>query len=393
MRYWIAGVIAAASLAACGESNPPPALTAAAPQPAADDRGFTQTDYANLDRWLCHPDKTEDNACDTDLDITVIAPDNSTQVIAFRPAAEPAFDCFYIYPTVSFDASPNSDLYAGLEEANVIANQFARYGETCRLFAPMYRQRTLLELRNFMETGETRSNQEMRYDDVIRAWTHYLETENNGRGVILVGHSQGADMIFQLLSEDVLGSPAEDQVIAVHAIGYPVHADPETGGFASLPPCESADQTGCLITYVSFRAENEPPAYSRFGRKNEEGARAICTNPAETDGSNGTLQAVMPTRNLLLQPYEYGVTLETPFVMLPGFVSAECRTSNSHDWLAISVNADDSDARLDTLYGDVIVNGQVQTDWGLHLIDMNLAMGNLVDIAAAQGAAWDGAPD
>lgn len=391
MRYTILA-LAAGLLAACGETNPPPAPTPA-PATAEEAPRFQPADYANLARWLCHPGKTENNACNTDLDLTVIAPDNSTEVVAFEPAADPAFDCFYIYPTVSFDASPNSDLFPGIEEANVVANQFARYGQACRLFAPVYRQRTLLELRNFLETGETQSDQEMRYDDVIRAWTHYLETENNGRGVILVGHSQGADMIFQLLREDILGTPTEDLIIAAHAIGFPVHADPETGGFETMPPCERADQTGCLITYASFRAETEPPAFSGFGRKSEEGARSICTNPAEIDGSDGALDAVMPTRNLLMQPYEYGVTLDTPFVSLPGFLSAECRSSNSHDWLAITTHGDESDARGDTLYGDVIVEGEVQADWGLHLIDINLAIGNLVDIAATQGAAWGEASD
>ena len=32
----------------------------------------------------------------------------------------------------------------------------------------------------------------------------------------------------------------------------------------------------------------------------------------------------------------------------------------------------------------MIVNGKVLPDWGLHLIDANLAMGNLVDIVRAQ---------
>jgi hypothetical protein len=37
------------------------------------------------------------------------------------------------------------------------------------------------------------------------------------------------------------------------------------------------------------------------------------------------------------------------------------------------------------------VNGQVLKDWGLHLIDANLAMGNLVDIVHAQAKAYKAA--
>ena len=32
----------------------------------------------------------------------------------------------------------------------------------------------------------------------------------------------------------------------------------------------------------------------------------------------------------------------------------------------------------------MVVNNQVQKDWGLHLIDANLAMGNLVELVRAQ---------
>ena len=40
------------------------------------------------------------------------------------------------------------------------------------------------------------------------------------------------------------------------------------------------------------------------------------------------------------------------------------------------------------IVGDVMANGQVNADWGLHLIDVNLAMGNLVDIVREQGKAY-----
>ena len=36
-------------------------------------------------------------------------------------------------------------------------------------------------------------------------------------------------------------------------------------------------------------------------------------------------------------------------------------------------------------------NGEILADWGLHLVDMNLAMGNLVELAKSEGAAWHGA--
>jgi hypothetical protein len=35
-----------------------------------------------------------------------------------------------------------------------------------------------------------------------------------------------------------------------------------------------------------------------------------------------------------------------------------------------------------------VVGGQVLADWGLHLIDVNLAMGNLLDIVGQQSKAY-----
>lgn len=352
--------------------------SATAPMPAT-----AALDYDDPAHWLCHPGKAGADACNTDLSVTVIETDNSTRLVGFEPAGDPGFDCFYYYPTVSLDESWNSDAQPGPEEFNVIANQFARFGAACRLFAPVYRQRTLKELRNRMATGEVRADVELRYRDVLASWQHYMREENDGRGVILIGHSQGARMVAELLERHVLGSADRDQLIAAYIIGASGPA------FDGLPPCTSGDQSGCLVNYVTFRADAEPPATSRFGLASDTGQRAHCTNPADLDGSGGALKAILPARRAgMAEPYDYGVSIDTPFVALPGLLTAECRSNASHDWLAVTVNADPGDPRTDTLYGDVIIDGAVQADWGLHLIDVNVAAGNLIALAAQQGQAW-----
>ena len=63
----------------------------------------------------------------------------------------------------------------------------------------------------------------------------------------------------------------------------------------------------------------------------------------------------------------------------------------THDWLSIAINADPADPRADDIPGDVVINGEVLADWGLHLVDVNLAMGNLVELAKTEGAAWQAA--
>jgi hypothetical protein len=85
-----------------------------------------------------------------------------------------------------------------------------------------------------------------------------------------------------------------------------------------------------------------------------------------------------------------GGAVTTPFVKTPGLISAECVNANGFNYLAVSVNADPKDPRTDTIAGDVSVGGQILADWGLHLIDMPVAMGNLVELADAQAKAWRG---
>lgn len=352
----------------------------------AENDGFDRTDYSDLDTWLCHPDKPDD-ACEIDLTATAIQADGSTETIPFEAAADPAYDCVYYYPTVSFDVTPNSDLEPGVEEFNVIANQFARFGSACRLYAPLYRQATLVSIRQRVTTGSSDENLEMRYADILDSWNHYLENHNEGRGIVLIGHSQGAGMILELLRNDVLGTEVEDQLISVMPIGMPAHTDAD-GTFEGMPMCASSDETGCIINFMSFKAEAEPPKTSFFGMAHPDGDRAMCVNPIELNGET-ELQAFMPRLSLgQFTANDYGAKVDTPFVTLPGFIKAECRTNDTHDWLAIETISDKTDVRAGKLGGEVVVAGEVLADWGLHLIDMNVAIGNLVAIADQQATAW-----
>lgn len=380
MRMMIAAALYAGMLGACGSE-----VKQAAPAAAA---AFERVDYTDLANWLCHPDKPGADACAQDLTATVIAEDGSTQIETFTPATEPAFDCFYYYPTVSLDQAPNSDLLAGPEELSVVANQFARYGSVCRLFAPIYRQATLQSLRTAMVTGKGTADEAMRWADILDSWNHYLEHENNGRGIVLVGHSQGAGMILELLKKEIIGKDVQARIIAAHPIGTLANVDAD-GTFGGMPVCTSSDQVACILSFVSFRATAEPPKGSRFGKMTAEGNRAICTSPPSLSGDGTALDAYMPRASAgVMANADYGVAFETPFVKLPGLLTAECRSNASHDWLAVTIHSDDG-PRADDIAGDIVNEGLVLSDWGLHYIDMNLVMGHLPRIAATQAAVWE----
>ena len=80
--------------------------------------------------------------------------------------------------------------------------------------------------------------------------------------------------------------------------------------------------------------------------------------------------------------------INTPFVSVPGLLTAECVSNEKGSYLAVKVHGNPKDPRTDDIVGDIVVGGKVQVNWGLHLIDANLAMGNLVDIVGQQSKAY-----
>ena len=80
--------------------------------------------------------------------------------------------------------------------------------------------------------------------------------------------------------------------------------------------------------------------------------------------------------------------MDSAFVTAPGLLTTECVRSGEFSYLKVTTNADPADARTDAIAGDVVLFGKVDANWGLHLIDMNVAMGDLVDIVHQQAQAW-----
>ena len=370
----------------------------ATPQPAALPAAVEKNDYSKPDAWLCRPGRTDD-ACAVDLTTTVVKADGTTSRETWAADPKAPIDCFYVYPTVSMDPTPNSDMTAGAEERNVIRQQFARFASQCRPFAPLYRQVTLAGLRPLLAGGTPTLDQGAAYDDVLDAWNYYLKNDNNGRGVVLVAHSQGSFILAGLIAREIDGKPVQSRLISAILLGtnIAVPKGKDVGGaFQKIPLCHAANQTGCVITYASFRSTLPPPANTLFGKVAGEGMESACTNPAALGGGSGELHAYLTGAGSLIasnaqQKHEWvqnGAAIETPFVSVPGLVTAKCATNENGSYLELTVHADPADPRADDIPGDLNMLGRIQANWGMHLVDVNVAMGNLVDIVATQAKAY-----
>jgi hypothetical protein len=164
--------------------------------------GYESVVYADPANWLCRPD--QDDVCDRELDATSVRASGKTRIESFKAARKPKFDCFYVYPTISLDPGGNSDFVPGEnEELFVVRQQAARLGAVCRVFAPVYRQVTLTALVGNLGGNPIPSDSALADADLLDAWKHYVANDNEGRGVLLIGHSQGAGRLITLLQNEV----------------------------------------------------------------------------------------------------------------------------------------------------------------------------------------------
>jgi hypothetical protein len=337
--------------------------------------------YDSRDNWLCLPDKTDD-PCHGNLDTTVIAADGTSSIERHEPATDPPIDCFYVYPTISADQTMNADLIPGPEEMTTVRNQAARLNSQCRVFAPVYRQVTLAVITGGVGSGGDRAEaSRLAYADVLDAWRWYTANANDGRGVVLVGHSQGASHLNRLINDEIDPNPAaREQLVGAYLLGSAV-AVPEGevvgGDFQDIPLCSAGDEVACVVTYASFRSTAPPPENSRFGRPRGAAAGvAGCVNPAGIGAGDVELHAYMPAG----AANDPAVT--TPFVSFPGMLTGECVDEGGFAYLRVTVHGDPADPRVDDIPGDLT------PEWGLHLVDANLTMGDVVAMVGRQAAAY-----
>jgi Protein of unknown function (DUF3089) len=373
-KRWRLGLFALA--AACGGLCVGGVIVANATAATAD----AGTDAAGV-TWLCRPGLPGD-PCLYPEGASSIAANGAQATVPAAAATQSAFDCFYVYPTVTASAATSNTGTAvtpALEAAAV--SQASRFSHVCNVWAPTYRQRTSASLAKGL--GGDPTADEVSYESLLAGWKDYLAHDNHGGPVVFIGHSQGAANLIRLLQSQVDNSPAlRDRMVSAIILGGNVQV-PEGkavgGTFAHIPACTEVSETGCVIAYSSF--SSPPPADSLFGRpgrgvslqsdqKQARGQQVVCTNPAALGES-----AAAP-----LSPFfvASAATTGEPWVTYPGLYTGTCESSGGATWLQITAHAGDSRP---------VVSPTLGPTWGLHVDDVNLALGNLVaDVAAEESA-------
>jgi hypothetical protein len=365
----------------CAWSPPIHAQPAAAP------------DYARASSWLCLPGRKD--VCSTPLPTTALNPDGYGSTGLSAVARDPPIDCFYVYPTASNDPGMNSDMVPGREEQLAAEAQFARFASVCRPFAPVSRQMTLSSVIAYSAGADIAAAAGLAYTDVRAAWRNYMATRNHGRPFVRIGHSQGSLMLQQLIAREIEGKAAARQMKLAILPGYDllVPQGKLVGGtFKSTRLCSHEGETGCVMSWVSFRERNAPPPGAIFGYADRPGMTVGCVNPARPGSPSWeALDSYWFTRSTLPVPggpiaWSSEGAPPTPYVRTEGLVSARCVNDGPRGYLSVRTNGDPKDKRTDRIGGEVGVLGMFLPGWGMHLGDMAIAQGDLVREVGEIGA-------
>ena len=373
-------------------------LAAQGPAPAQAVPGLTPRvadapDYRDDAAWLCLPGRAD--PCSRILPTTQLTPGGYGATSQDAPNPQAKVDCFYVYPTVSRDPGMNSDMSPGLEEQGAGWVQMGRLASVCRTFAPIYRQITATALGKVLAGGvNPASNFALAYGDVLAAWRDFLAHRSQGRPFILVGHSQGSIHLERLIQDEIDGKPIAKQMVSAVLLGWPVEVPvgKTVGGtFKHVPLCTRGGETGCVLTWMTFRAESPPPDPSFLGRAKTPRTTAGCTNPAAL-GSDRPAKLdsywfTLPRGGGEPVAWSSEGPAPTLFLHSQDLVTGQCAHSGTAGYLAVGVNAVAGAKWTSRIPGDVVIMGQVNKGWGMHLADMGIAQGDLVRVLAAQAAA------
>ena len=359
------------------------ALATAAPATAQPPP--TAPDYTKDSSWLCLPGRAD--VCSKPLATTALNPNGYGSTGQSTLAKDPPLDCFYVYPTVSNDQGMNSDLNPS-EEKVATETQFARYASVCRTFAPLYRQMTVGAVVAYTAGANVDEAGALAYRDVAAAWRTYLATKNQGRPFVLIGHSQGSLMLQMLIAREIENNPALARRMKLAIIpGFDLFVPQGKlvgGTFKKTPLCSRPGETGCVMTWVSYREKNDPPAGALFGIADQPGMTVGCVNPAHPGSRDWvSFDSYWYTRSSNPVPggpiqWSTEGAPPTPYVRTEGLVSGKCVNDGRRGYLSIHTNHAAGDKRTDRIGGEVGVMGGFLPGWGMHLNELYEAQGDLL---------------
>jgi len=182
---------------------------------------------------------------------------------------------FFIHPTTLTGANGSKDWNASIADqelnnrtdASTIRFQASIFNTAGRVYAPRYQQ---AHLHSYYGTDRNSGKKalDLAYNDVKTAFQYYLEHEHQGRPFIIASHSQGSTHAKRLIKELIDSSVLKDKMVVAYLIGVAIFKDE----FKNIQPCQHPQDTGCSISWRTFRDDIDPSDYKTSDK-------ILATNP------------------------------------------------------------------------------------------------------------------
>lgn len=219
-------------------------------------------DYSNLNYWAAHPWKTDPS-------------DSIPKPLRKNFVKDSLVDVFFLHPTTltdkndsSWNANINDAAINAKTDYSSILYQASVFNQSCRVFAPRYRQAHYRTF--FIDEKAAAPYFDLAYEDVKAAFEFYLQHYNGGRPIIIASHSQGTKHAARLLKEFFEGKMLQNKLVCAYIIGLPIPQN----YFTTIPACNNAKGTGCIVSWRSFKNGYTEPNFVA-----KENFKAVIVNP------------------------------------------------------------------------------------------------------------------
>jgi hypothetical protein len=275
--------------------------------------------YREANYWIARPDLPDDPSR--------WLPDG------MQPAARGKAAIFYVHPTTylerdQWNAPFVADTAAEFRARLFVQSQASAFNGAGEIWAPRYRQAAYGAF--LLNSRDAQLALGLAYQDVEFAFEEFLRQIGTDRPIILTAHSQGALHLMRLLARH--GQDLRPRLVAAYVVGWPVdaRADLPTLG---IPACRSAEQAGCLLSWLSFREPANPDLILDHWRETKgptgvdrKRDSVLCVNPlsgalngsAPAQANRGTLIPSADLVSAAVQPGQVGGRCEDGLLIVDG---------------------------------------------------------------------------
>jgi hypothetical protein len=191
----VAALCMVALLAGCGSGSSGMPSTKV---PATDSQGVPN--YANSANWLSLPAKATKNV-----------------------------DVFFLYPTIYQQSNSSDPIVCAVDDSQMLSGAKAAFSRTATVFSPLaniyapyYRQAAIQVLTKPLDEQQQIVGGQPT-SDALSAFDYYIKHLNQGRPFILAGHSQGSNIMINLLAAYMKKNPeVYKRMIAAYVPGYSI---------------------------------------------------------------------------------------------------------------------------------------------------------------------------